>query len=369
MSATAAGRGRHRLATLRLVAQRIAVPGPPTPADAVRWMLAMQAQDWPGARWSIGLRSPGATGATVDAACDAGEVVRTWPMRGTLHVVPAEDAAWLLALTTPRSVASVASRRAALGIDEADVERAREVSIASLAGGRRLTRDALLAAIAAGGVSTEGQRGYHILWYLAQTGTLVMGPADGGRQMFVLLDEWVPHPRRPERDEALGELASRYVRSHGPATTADLARWCGLTMADVRRGISVAGDRIATMEVDGTTYLVAPETLDAPPPPSSVHLLPGFDEYILGYRDRSAVLAPERFDAIIPGGNGMFKATIVADGEVVGTWRRTAGRREVVVEPAPFGRLSRAHLAGLARAADAYGAFLGLPARLADARP
>jgi len=326
----------------------------------------MQAQDWPGAKWSVGLRSPGSTEATVEAACDAGEIVRSWPMRGTLHFVPAEDLGWLLELGTPRAVRSAASRRAALGITDADVQRARETAVASLTGGRRLSRGALVAAIAAGGVSTAGQRGYHLLWYLSQTGTLVLGPTDGGQQSFVLLDEWVPAPRCLERDEALGEIAFRYFRSHGPATIGDLTRWSGLPVADVRRGLSVAGDRLATVEIDGVAYHVAPETLAATPAGADVHLLPGFDEYLLGYRDRSAALAPEHADAIVPGANGMFRPTIVVDGKVVGTWRRTVRARGVVIEPAPFAPLSDRHRDALIDAARAYGRYLGFTATVPD---
>ncbi len=332
-------------------------------------MLAMQAQDLPGAKWSVGLRARQTTEASVDAACDAGEIVRSWPMRGTLHLVPAEDLRWMLELTAPRALASAASRRAFLGIADADVERARAIAVASLSGGRILARDAILAAIAAGGVSTDGQRGYHLLWYLAQTGTLVLGATAGRQQTFALLDEWVPEPRRLEHDEALGELAFRYFRSHGPATLRDLARWSGLTMRDVRRGVAVSRGMLADLELDGVTYHLAPETLSSAAPAPRVYLLPGFDEYLLGYQDRSAALAPEHGAAVVPGSNGMFMPTIVAAGEVVGTWKRTVRAREILVEPLPFGPLSAWVREGLVEAAREYGAFLGRPSRLGEPRP
>jgi hypothetical protein len=285
-------------------------------------------------------------------------------MRGTLHLVPAEDLGWMLELTAPRAIRSAASRRAALGITEMEVDRAREIAVASLTGGRARTRNAILASIAAGGVSTEGQRGYHILWYLAQTGTLVLGAAQGRQQTFTLLDEWVRAPRRLERDEALGELASRYFRSHGPATARDLTRWSGLTMADVQRGLTVSGGLLTALELDGVRYHLAPETLAPAPTAARVHLLPGFDEYLLGYGDRSAALASENSAAVVPGGNGMFKPTVVADGEVVGTWRRTLAAGQVVVEPLLWNPLRGKLRDALVEAAGAYGAFLGRPTRL-----
>lgn len=358
--------GQRRLARLRLAAQLLGAERAESPAEAVRWMLALQGQDFPGVKWSVGLRTVGATERDVEAALDAGQLVRSWPMRGTLHLVVAEDLPWMLELTTSRAIASAAQRRATLGITEAEIERARETATEALSGGRMLVRSDLLGAIQAGGVSAAGQRGYHLLWYLAQTGTLVMGGADGRGQTFALLDEWVRERVRLEPDEALGELARRYFASHGPATIGDLVRWSGLTVRDVRRGLEVAGDALTTIDVDGVAYHLAPDTLDAPVPTRGVLMLPGFDEYVLGYRDRSAVLAPEHSDAIVPGGNGMFKATIVVDGEVVGTWSRKATSREVVVEPAAFDRLSAAELEGLVLAAERYGRFLGRRAKVAS---
>lgn len=355
----ASAHARRRLARLRLAAQLLSSAPARHAADAVRWMLAMQAQDERGVKWSVGLRTAGATEADVEAACDAGEIVRSWPLRGTLHLVAAEDLPWMLGLTAERAIASADARRAVLGITLAEVERAREIAIEALPGRTALTRAALLTAIADSGVSTGGQRGYHLLWYLAQTGTLVLGPTDGRQQIFARLDAWVSNPRRLDRDEALGELAVRYFRSHGPAGVEDLARWSGLPLRDVRNGIAVGGAALATLEIVGRRYVVAAEAADASDRPDGVRLLPGFDEYLLGYRDRSVVLAPEHSDAIVPGGNGMFRATIVADGEVVGTWGRRVGASGVVVEAAPFAKLSASDAEALGAAADAYGRFLG----------
>ena len=219
----------HEVALLRLVAQRLAGPPCATPLDAVRVVTAVQAQDHPGALTSVALRTAARTRASVEAALDAGEVVRSWPMRGTLHLVAAEDLHWLLALLGPRALAGLAGRRQALGLTDADAERARELVVAALAGGRRSTREALLAAISGGGVPTTGQRGYHLLWFLAQTGTLCLGPTDHGTQLFVLLDEWIPTDRLRRPEDPLAELAADVPRGHGPATVHDLARWAGTT--------------------------------------------------------------------------------------------------------------------------------------------
>ena len=329
----------HEVALLRLVAQRIAGPGHPTAVDAVRSLTAVQAQDYPGALTSVALRIGSRRRSDVLAALDGGAVVRSWPMRGTLHLVAADDLHWMLQLLGPRVLAGAATRRARLDLTEDDVERARAVAVAALTGGRALSREGLLTALDDGGVPTTGQRGYHLLWFLAQTGTLCLGPTDGRDQLFVLLDEWVREPRRLEPEEALGELVLRYFRGHGPATVKDLVRWAGCTVRDVRTGLAVARPRLASLEVDGVEHFLAPETPDrlaaCRDDARRVFLLPGFDEFVLGYGDRSAVLDPAFADRIVPGGNGMFRPTVVGDGRILGTWRYTGSgaRRTPAAEP------------------------------------
>ncbi|SDY52414.1 Winged helix DNA-binding domain-containing protein [Modestobacter sp. DSM 44400] len=330
---------RAEVALLRLVAQRLAGPRPATAGEAVRWLTAVQGQDLPGALTSVALRTVDGTRAGVTAALDRGKVVRSWPMRGTLHLVPAEDLGWMLAVLGPRVLAGAAGRRAALGLTDDDVEHALEVAVAALAGSRRLTRADLLAALAGAGIDTTGQRGYHLLWYLAQTGTLCLGPTAGAEQLFVLLDEWVPAPRRLDREEALGELALRFYRSHGPATVKDLVRWAGVLVRDVRAGLAVAAPRLERLDVDGTEHWMDPATPDrlaeCRAEAREVLLLPGFDELVLGYADRSCTVPPAFADRIVPGNNGMFRATVVSEGRVVAVWRR-AGRPvapTIAVEP------------------------------------
>lgn len=330
----------HEVALLRLAAQRIAGPGLATATEAVRWMTALQAQDHNGAVASVALRTSSGTRRDVEAALDAGEVVRSWPMRGTLHLVVAEDLPWMLQLMTPRVVAGAAARRARLGLDATALERARELAVGALAGGRRLSREELFAVWDETGQATAGQRGYHLLWHLAQTRTLCFGPVRNGQQLIVLIDEWIPHPRRLEGDEALGELAWRYFCSHGPATVKDLIRWGHLVAGDARTGLALARDRLATLDVDGIEHLMDPRTPEVLEScrreARGVFLLPGFDELILGYQDRRCVLPAEIADRIVPGANGMFRATVVSDGQVVGTWKHVGRGAKRRVEATPF---------------------------------
>ncbi|TBN57001.1 winged helix DNA-binding domain-containing protein [Glaciihabitans arcticus] len=339
-------RSRTLFTSLRLTAQWIGAPQEgASAADVIRHMTAMQAQDFAGAKWSVGLRAPGLTDADVEQALANAEIVRSWPMRGTLHLVAPEDLGWMLQLTTPRLIRGARLRREQLGLAEADIERARDVARQALSGGRVLTRDAIHNLWNEHGIETTGQRGYHLLWSLSQTGTLVFGPVQGKVQTFVLLDEWVTQPKRLEGDEALGEWAARYFASHGPATVRDFAWWASLTLGEARRGVAVAKPR--ELEVDGTTYYLA-EHLE---PTRGTFLLPGFDEYLLGYQDRSAPLAAEHAPAVVPGNNGIFQPTIVKNGEIVGLWKKPLGTRGF--EFSPFATLPNTR-----KAEAGYGDFM-----------
>ncbi|MGH3982461.1 MAG: winged helix DNA-binding domain-containing protein [Pseudonocardiaceae bacterium] len=330
----------HDIALLRLAAQRIAGTGFATATDAVGWLTAVQAQDYPGAVTSIALRTESRTRQDVEAALNAGEVVRSWPMRGTLHFVLAEDLPWMLDLTTKRLLTGAASRRAALGLDMPTIERSRQIARNALEGGRQLRRDALLAIWDQAGLLTVKQRSYHFIWHLAQTGTLCYGPVRDGEQCIVLLDEWVAHPKRPEREEALGEWALRYFQSHGPATVKDFAWWTKLIAADVKTGLAIAKPQLERIEVGGVEYFMHPETttlLDSClSHAKGVFLLPGFDEYMLGYQDRGAALPAEFSQRIVPGNNGMFQPSVIADGKVVGTWKRSGRGSKQTVAATPF---------------------------------
>jgi Winged helix DNA-binding domain len=326
---------------LRLAAQWLAGPGAATAADAVRRLGAVQGQDFPGAVTSIALRTAERRRKDVEVALDDGEIVRSWPMRGTLHVLAADDLHWMLDLLGHRALSGLARRWGQLGLTESDAERAREIVTAALAGGGRMRRSDLLAAIEGGGVAITGQRGYHLLWYVAQTGTLCLGPTDGsGEQLFVLLDEWVRAPRRLAGEEALGELARRFFLGHGPATVQDLARWAGITLTDARAGLAVARPELEALDVDGVEHLLDPATpgrlAACREEAAGVFLLPGFDEFVLGYGDRTAVLDAKFAGQIVPGNNGMFRPSVVHRGRIVGTWQWTGRGARRAVTATPF---------------------------------
>lgn len=335
---------RHEVALLRLVAQRLVGPRFDSPADVVTWLGAMQAQDYAGALTSVALRTADRSRASVEAALDAGLVVRSWPMRGTLHLAPAADLGWMLDLVAPRLLAQTARRRAELGLDDAALERAQEVVVGHLGREGRATRAEVMAAWEEAGLAPTGGRGYHLLFHLALRGLVCFGPVRGGEQELVLREGWGPPPARPDRDEALAEWAARFFRSHGPATAKDLARWTGLTVTEARRGATLARDRLAALAVDGVEHLLDPATPDLlaahRDEARGVLLLPGFDELILGYADRSCTLDRAHETLVVPGRNGVFAPTIVVDGRVVGTWRQAGRGARRTLDTSPFAPLA-----------------------------
>lgn len=365
------------IAERRLVAQRLVGSELDSPVAAARHLLAVQGQDLGGGKWALGARVPGATLADVDAALEARAIVRSWPMRGTLHLLAAEDLKWMLALGTPGVLAATARRRGELGLDPKTLDKARDVVERTLAGGKRLGRAELSDAMVRAKLGTDDpHRAYHMFFYLAQIGCLVMGPPDGAELSFVLVDEWIREHRSYARDEALGELARRYFLGHGPATLADLVRWVKLPQRELKIGVELAKPALEAIVHDGQTYYQSPELaarcaqLGAAKAKAGL-LLPGFDEIILGYTDRTATIDKAHEPLVVPGGNGVFLATAVVGARAVATWKKTAKANEVVVELRPFAAGAKSTTGSkslqksLAAAASAYARFLGKPVRIA----
>lgn len=344
----------------RLHNQRLAATNFEDPADAVRWLGAVQAQDYLGALWAIGLRTRNATEKIVERAIADRAIVRTWPMRGTLHFVAAEDARWMLELMTRRVVAASAKRLdREYGLDEKVAGRSGEAVARALEGGRHLTRDAIYRTLENARISTAGGRGLHITWRMAHDGLICFGPREGKQQTFALLDEWVPGAKRMARDEALAELARRYFTSHGPATVHDFAWWSGLLLSDAAEGLAMAGGELASFDLGDRKCWTSTST---PPGGSSprAFLLPAFDEYTVAYRDRDAIV--ESAHARHAEGMDILRPAIVMNGRVTGSWTRTLAKDSVTFELTPFTRLGATARRVVAAAGRRYAAFLELSA-------
>lgn len=349
---------RDTITKLRLYNQHIVHSGLKNPADVVARLGAMQAQDYPGALWSIGLRLPSATKADVDIAIAKRQIVRTWPMRGTLHFVPAEDVRWMLELMTPRVISSAAHRVRNLELNDAIFEQARHLFAKKLQGGKVLPRSGMNALLEEVGISTKGQRGIHIMWRLSQEGLLCFGPHEGKEPTFTLLSEWIPNAKSMPRDESIAKIALRYFTSHGPTTVRDFMWWTGLTSKDAKIGLEASKNQLVSENFDGALYWMPKNQRDSSSE-RTAFLLPGFDEYMLGYRDRSAALDTEHGQKIVPGNNGMFLATIVINGKIEGLWKKKPLSKSMTLSALPFAKITPRDHVLLRRAADHYGEFIG----------
>jgi hypothetical protein len=324
-------------------------------AEALRFFCATQGQDYAGAKWSLGERLRGVTDAELDAAFDAGEILRTHVMRPTWHLVAPDDLPWLLELTAPRVHVALGYAYRRFDLDQRVFARGHEAIERALAPGESLLRDDLVAALEQAGVGGERLRQHHVLIHAELEGLICSGPRRGKQHTYALLAERAPNARRLERDEALAELARRYFSSHAPATIRDFSWWSGLTVAESRRAVDLAGGEIREAFTEaGTPWYEAGDAAEAAPLDEAL-LVGMFDESVIAYRDlrfafdtRPADLAP----LIRP---------IVIGGRTVGTWKRTIARGAVTVVATPFGRLAPAEIESLEAAAARLGAFLGLP--------
>jgi hypothetical protein len=345
----------------RLSRQSLARPKNAPPGEVVAWFGAMQAQDYLAALWALGQRTAGATETTIEAAIADGSVLRTHAFRGTWQFIAREDVHWMVDLVGARVIRGMASRLRELELDDRVLRRCGEIFGRALEDGSHLTREEMAGALERGGLKGMRSRLMHILGHAELSRIIVSGGRRGKQPTFALLAHRAPRIRKLERDEALAELAIRYFQSRGPATAKDFRWWIGMSLGDARLAIELAGKALESRVVGDETYWISP---GKPPrsPNGMTHLLPAFDEYLVGYADRSAVLDPGFIKRVNAGG-GVLKPAVVIDGQVVGTWARTLGKGVVSVTTHPFARLNKAQTDAIGRAARDYGAFLGLSCR------
>jgi hypothetical protein len=347
----------------RLWNQRIEARPLKRAVDVVRWLVASQAQDFAGAKWALGLRTSGATEASVEKEFDDGRILRTHLMRPTWHFVAPEDIRWMLSLTAPRVNARNAHRYRQLELDAAAFRTAERALAKALAGGRQLTRDELREVLVGAGIGAlDGQRMAHLMMRAELDGVVCSGARRGKQFTYALLEERAPRARTFSRDDALVELAGRYFRSRGPATPHDFAKWSGLSIADARRGLEAVEPRLRRDVIEGRSYWSARSSAArrAGPP---AHLLSVYDEYVSSYRDRSAICDPAYARRLVGMGNALAYVAVV-DGQLVGTWRRALDRRTVHVELTAFRPLGAAERRALLEAARRFAGFLGRDLRL-----
>jgi len=360
------------IAYARLFNQRLAAAAQgaaTTPADLVAHLGAAQAQDFAGAKWSLGQRLWPTTDAAIEEAFNQGEILRTHVLRPTWHFVAPADVRWLLALTAPRVHRLNRPMYRQLELDEATLVRCGAVIEQTLRGGEPLTRDELKAALEAAGITAlggpdrPGQRlAYAVMWAELE-GLIVSGPRRGKQFTYMLLDERAPQARTLDREEAPAELARRYFTSHGPATADDFARWSSLTLTEARRGLAAVGDALQQADVDGQTVWFAGDPLPPRDPSPTAHLVSIFDEYTIGYKEWRAI-GGEAYGDMLRGMGNALQNVILVDGRLVGTWRRTLTKNVVSVELNLLSRMTEVQEHAIRAAAEQYGEFLRLAVTL-----
>ena len=351
---------RSDIARRRLAAQRLTGAPFADATEVVRAQGAVQAQDYPSAKWALALRCPTATDSVVEQAISDGRIVRTHVLRPTWHFVDPADLRWLLRLTAQRVIARMAPYSRQLELD-ADIFRRSSAAVTrALRDGRQATRKELGDVLKRERIRTETPRLAHLLMRAELDGIVCSGARRGKQFTYALLEERIPPARSMERDEALLELTRRYFSTRGPATPRDFAWWSGLTSGDAKRGIEIAGAELRREEIDGTAYWLT-ESLVPPGGVRSAHLLPNYDEYFIGYTDRGAILELVRAVKSKATLSGLTAHVIAVDGQIVGGWKRALKRSGVAVELNPLITLDRSQRKAISIAVERYGAFLGLP--------
>jgi hypothetical protein len=292
------------------------------PEEVVSRLGAVQAQDYPGARWALGLRAPGLQDDAVEEAFNAGRILRTHVLRPTWHFVAPADIRWMLALSGPRVHAMSASYLERLELDPRTLTKARRTIERALRGGKHLTRAELGSALTRAGIASPGDRLAMIVMHAELEALVCSGPIRGKQFTYALLEERVPPRKEIDRDAALEALARRYFSSHGPATVRDFVWWSGLTVRDAKAGLEAIADIVQKETIGERTYWFVPRERSKNPASSPLYLLPNYDEYLVAYRDRGNPHAPPKASTS-PVGFDVFGHFVVSGGAVLGTWRRT----------------------------------------------
>jgi Winged helix DNA-binding domain len=357
----------RQLRLLRSSSQLLHRPRRRGAADLVRHLLAVQAQIPAAAGLALRARTEGLTTRKVDRArLGDRSIVLTWVNRGTLHLIAAEDYGWLVPLVVAPRASRSHYRLKQMGVSGDQAARGVRAIGRVLERDGPLTRPEIAERLRRLNIPTEGQIIAHLTWLAASEGTICYGPDRGRNRCFVLVRDWIGNPSGLDRDEALTELAVRYLRAHAPATVSDLAYWTGLRPTDARRAWASIEDRLTEVSTAaGPAWDLKRRRRDAAPP-GLVRLLPSFDEYLLGWKDRRFIADAARWRRI-QSGAGWFNPAVVADGAGVGTWVASRGSDRMRLDVRPFTRPASTLRRGLDAEARDLASYLGTDVEIGSA--
>jgi hypothetical protein len=347
----------------RTAAQHLHRPRRRSAVDLVRHLTGIQAQSLPAARLAFPARTDGLTAERVDRArLRDRSIVHTWAMRGTLFLIAAEDFGWLMPLVVEPRIRHAFRRLEQEGVPPDQPATAIRLIERMLGREGPLTRPEIAERVRSKGIRTQGQAVVHLLWLASAEGVICRGPERGRHQCFVLVRDWIGEPEPMDRDAALGELAVRFLKAHGPAAPTDLAVWSGIRAGDARRAWAGIDDRLVEVTTGrGALWSLRRSATEAAP--GIVRLIPWWDEYLLGWKDRDLVAPPDHWRMINRDAGGWLNPTILVDGRAVGMWNPTPTPKALHVEVQPFSRLSPAVRRGIQREAEHLSDFLGSPVK------
>jgi len=326
--------------------------------ELVHYLGAVQAQEYEGGKWTIGLRIPGSKADDVEKAIRDRKIIRTWPMRGTLHYVTSEDARWMIQLLVPRVIRRMSYYFKQLELTDDVFSKARKLITKELEGGKSITRPTFYKLLEENNISTKEQRGLFILGRFAGESLICFGSKEGKQQTFVLMDEWIPNQKTIESEEAIAEITLRYFTSHGPAQIIDLAWWSGLTNTEVKKGIELNKGKLLEKKIGDRTFYMSVKLPDVKQNESSIMLLPAYDEFTIAYKDRSDLRGSGGVPEIKI--NDGFFSMIAKNGKIIGSWRKEIRKGKVIIQCRIHEDLSEKDMRDLKKSAEDYSEFYNI---------
>lgn len=345
------------IVNIRLISQQISTTKFKSVKDLVHWMGAIQAQDYAMAKWALGVRLSGMNEEHIIKAINKGEILRTHILRPTWHFVSADDIHWMLDLTAPNIKPSLKLRHKQLELTDTVLKKSNTIIEKALSNNVYLTREQLVHEFSKAKIATSDNRTSHLLLNAELEGLVCSGPIVDKKQTYALLEKRVAKTRPLKKDDALAKLAQKYFWSHCPATIQDFTWWSGLPNKDARNALEMVKSSLISEIVNGQTYWL-PNSISLTEKNKSMYLLPAFDEFIISYKDRSAVLKTEHYSKSISS-NGIFKPVIILNGQVIGLWKRETKKDKIIIETDFFQPPTKITMNLLQKAAETFGSFSG----------
>lgn len=325
----------------RLINQQLVSPRFSKPQEIVAWFGAMQSQEYAMAKWAIGLRLPSSHDVEIEQAFNDGKILRTHCVRPTWHFVTPNDIRMVLTVTAPRILALSAYMNRKLSLNSNIFKRSNDLLGKILEGGKSLTREKIRTEFSHAKIPTNEQRLSHLMMQAELDQIVCSGPREGKQHTYMLLDERAPSSKKIDRTEALYELTKRYFTSRGPATTNDFAYWSGITIAEAKIAVHSLPKKFEKSIIDEQEYFFLPIQTQSTTSNLSTFLMPDYDEFGMGYKDRRAILSDRKMVVNIRGENPVFNRMLIVRGRIAGTWKRTIAKNNVSVKIFPFKKLTK----------------------------